>query len=66
MPCSIRRATRPDPFLSFADGVRAGRRLTGRVTRLVPFGFFVEFADGVEGLVHQSERRRLSLSLRQP
>jgi len=95
------RATRPDPFQSFADGVRAGRRLTGRVTKLVPFGFFVEVADGIEGLVHLSElglppeagpmssvaveeavrpgdrltvyvkdvdreRRRLSLSLRQP
>ncbi|WP_323138307.1 MULTISPECIES: S1 RNA-binding domain-containing protein [unclassified Streptomyces] len=28
-----------------------GRTLRGRVTKLVPFGVFVQVADGVEGLV---------------
>ncbi|WP_433134701.1 S1 RNA-binding domain-containing protein [Streptomyces sp. CA-106110] len=28
-----------------------GRTLRGRVTKVVPFGFFVQVADGVEGLV---------------
>ncbi|MEU8760738.1 S1 RNA-binding domain-containing protein [Streptomyces sp. NPDC048659] len=45
------RAVRPDPFLAFADGVEAGGTLRGRVTKVVPFGFFVRVADGVEGLV---------------
>ncbi|GAA3805901.1 S1 RNA-binding domain-containing protein [Streptomyces phyllanthi] len=49
------RATRPDPFQAFADGVAVGRTLRGQVTKLVPFGVFVEVADGVEGLVHVSE-----------
>ncbi|WP_346767984.1 S1 RNA-binding domain-containing protein [Streptomyces sp. JB150] len=33
----------------------AGQKLRGRVTKLVPFGVFVEVADGVEGLVHLRE-----------
>ncbi|MGI5511456.1 S1 RNA-binding domain-containing protein [Streptomyces sp. CA-106131] len=35
----------------FADGVAVGRTLRGRVTKVVPFGFLVQVADGVEGLV---------------
>ncbi|MGX1541257.1 S1 RNA-binding domain-containing protein [Streptomyces adustus] len=49
------RAMQADPFLHFTDGIVVGHRLTGRVTRLVPFGVFVEVADGVQGLVHLSE-----------
>jgi small subunit ribosomal protein S1 len=49
------RAMRPDPFQAFADGIAVGRTLRGRVTKLVPFGAFVEVADGVEGLVHLGE-----------
>ncbi|MDQ0786969.1 S1 RNA-binding domain-containing protein [Streptomyces sp. B3I8] len=45
------RARQPDPFQTFADHVRVGQPLRGRVTKLLPFGFFVEVADGVEGLV---------------
>ncbi|MFE3852826.1 S1 RNA-binding domain-containing protein [Streptomyces griseorubiginosus] len=33
----------------------AGQRLSGRVTKLVLCGVFVEVADGIEGLVHLSE-----------
>ncbi|MEV5510216.1 S1 RNA-binding domain-containing protein [Streptomyces orinoci] len=49
------RATRPDPFQAFADGVSVGRTLRGRVTKLLPFGVFVRVADGIEGLVHLRE-----------
>ncbi|WP_017588692.1 S1 RNA-binding domain-containing protein [Nocardiopsis ganjiahuensis] len=49
------KATQPDPFQVFADSAREGRVLCGRVTKLVPFGVFVEVADGVEGLVHLRE-----------
>ncbi len=44
------RATRPDPFQMFAV---PGRPVRGRVTEVVPFGVFVEVADGVEGLLHR-------------
>ncbi|MFE6222619.1 MULTISPECIES: S1 RNA-binding domain-containing protein [unclassified Streptomyces] len=47
------KATRPDPFDRLADeGVAVGATLRGTVTKLVPFGAFVEVADGVEGLIH--------------
>jgi small subunit ribosomal protein S1 len=49
------RDTQPDPFQAFADGIAVGRTLRGRVTELVPFGVFVQVADGVEGLVHLRE-----------
>jgi ribosomal protein S1 len=49
------RATEPDPFQAFADGVSVGQKLRGQVTALVPFGVFVQVADGVEGLVHLRE-----------
>ena len=45
------RATRPDPFQVFADRTAMGRKLHGRVTKLVPFGVFIQVTDGVEGLV---------------
>ncbi|WP_234365185.1 S1 RNA-binding domain-containing protein [Streptomyces sp. RTd22] len=49
------KATQPDPFQEFADNVRAGRRLRGQVTKLVPFGAFVQVAEGIEGLVPLQE-----------
>ncbi len=49
------RATQPDPFLAFAEGITVGQRLTGQVTKLVPFGVFVQVTDGVEGLVRLPE-----------
>ncbi|MGW0333952.1 S1 RNA-binding domain-containing protein [Streptomyces sp. NPDC003011] len=49
------RATQPDPFPVFADGLAVGRPLRGKVTKLVPFGVFVEVAEGIEGLVQLSE-----------
>lgn len=32
-----------------------GQRVKGRISKLVPYGAFVELAEGVEGLVHVSE-----------
>ncbi|MFI9724529.1 S1 RNA-binding domain-containing protein [Streptomyces sp. NPDC052396] len=52
------RATQPDPFQTFADGTAVGKTLQGRVTKLVPFGAFVQVANGIEGLVHLRELTR--------
>ncbi|MFJ7592051.1 S1 RNA-binding domain-containing protein [Streptomyces sp. NPDC097617] len=41
--------------MPFAD--QAGIVTTGQVTKLIPFGAFVRIADGVEGLVHNTEFR---------
>ncbi|MFI6099736.1 S1 RNA-binding domain-containing protein [Lentzea sp. NPDC051213] len=49
------RATQPDPFQAFADDVTVGQELRGRVTKLVPFGVFVEVADGINGFVHKDD-----------
>ncbi len=45
------RALEADPFQQFADDVPEGAEVAGTVTKIVPFGFFVCVADGVEGLV---------------
>lgn len=44
-----------DPFQTAAANVTEGSELTGRVTKILEFGAFVEVAPGVEGLVHISE-----------
>ncbi|MEN0019770.1 MAG: S1 RNA-binding domain-containing protein [Planctomycetota bacterium] len=44
-----------DPFQSMADEIVEGAVVSGRVTKILDFGCFVEVASGVEGLVHISE-----------
>lgn len=44
-----------DPFASAAEEVVEGAELSGKVTKILDFGAFVEVAPGVEGLVHISE-----------
>lgn len=50
-----RRATTPDPWHAGAAALSPGRQVTGTVSRLEPFGAFVELAPGVDGLLHVSE-----------
>ena len=49
------KATQQDPWQEFAGGHQVGQLVYGRVTKLVPFGGFVQVGDGIEGLVHISE-----------
>jgi small subunit ribosomal protein S1 len=49
------KATQQDPWQEFASTHRIGELVYGRVTKLVPFGAFVQVGDGIEGLVHISE-----------
>ena len=49
------KATQQDPWQEFATGHRVGELVYGRVTKLVPFGSFVQVGDNIEGLVHISE-----------
>jgi len=50
-----------DPWPAEAGGLEPGSDVTGKVTRLVDFGAFVQLLPGIEGLVHISElsERRL-------
>ena len=49
------KATQQDPWQEFAGDHRPGELVYGRVTKLVPFGSFIQVGDGIEGLVHISE-----------
>ena len=49
------KATQEDPWRQFARVHEVGDIIEGRVTKLVPFGAFVEVDDAIEGLVHISE-----------
>jgi len=49
------KATQQDPWQEFASSHKVGELVYGRVTKLVPFGAFVQVGDGIEGLVHISE-----------
>src|SRR5881296_3142097 len=49
------KATQQDPWQEFATGHQVGELVYGKVTKLVPFGAFVQVGEGIEGLVHISE-----------
>jgi small subunit ribosomal protein S1 len=49
------KATQTDPWQEFANSHQVGELVYGRITKLVPFGAFVQVGDGIEGLVHISE-----------
>ena len=44
-----------NPWESVGDRLKSGQRVSGKVTRVAPFGAFVEISPGIEGLVHISE-----------
>ena len=47
--------TQEDPWRAFARTHQPGDVVKGTISRLVPFGAFVQVSDGIEGLVHISE-----------
>ena len=49
------KATQQDPWQEFAATHRVGELVYGRVTKLVPFGAFVQVGESIEGLTHISE-----------
>jgi small subunit ribosomal protein S1 len=49
------KQTQQDPWQRVVEAYNVGDELTGKVTKVVTFGAFVEIMDGVEGLVHISE-----------
>jgi small subunit ribosomal protein S1 len=44
-----------DPWLKDVESMKAGDKVTGTVTRITPFGAFVQITPSVEALVHVSE-----------
>ena len=51
---SIKQTT-PDPWLDEAAKFKVGDKVEGTVTRVTPFGAFVQISPAVEALVHVSE-----------
>ncbi|HED24037.1 MAG TPA: 30S ribosomal protein S1, partial [Firmicutes bacterium] len=49
------RKTQPDPWTKAVQELDSGQLITGKVTRLVNFGAFIELRPGVEGLAHISQ-----------
>jgi small subunit ribosomal protein S1 len=49
------KATQEDPWQHFARTHQLNQVVSGKVTKLVPFGAFVRVDEGIEGLVHISE-----------
>lgn len=49
------KQTSEDPWRTLVKNYPVGSIIEGNVTKLVPFGCFVELGDGIEGLVHISE-----------
>ena len=49
------KATQTDPWQEFANTHEVGQLVYGRITKLVPFGAFVQVGDGIEGRVHIAE-----------
>ena len=44
-----------DPGAAALEALAPGATVSGRVTKIMPFGAFIELAPGIEGLVHISE-----------
>jgi ribosomal protein S1 len=49
------KQTMEDPAAKLREGLKAGDVLSGRVSKIMPFGAFVDLGSGVEGLIHISE-----------
>ncbi len=45
----------PNPWENIESRFPTGGQVKGKITKLVPYGAFVELEDGVEGLIHVSE-----------
>ncbi len=49
------KQTLEDPYAAEIEKMEVGATVSGRVTKLMAFGAFVELSPGVEGLIHISE-----------
>jgi small subunit ribosomal protein S1 len=50
-----RKALKDNPWDKIAQKYHLGDTISGKVTKIVPFGAFVKLPEGIEGLIHVSE-----------
>jgi len=50
-----RKALLEDPWGEAKEKYAPGKRVTGKITRLEPFGAFVELEEGLDGLIHVAD-----------
>jgi small subunit ribosomal protein S1 len=50
-----RRDTLADPWNNIGSKYKSGDKLTGKVSRLAPFGAFITLEEGIDGLIHISK-----------
>ncbi|MEA2020321.1 MAG: S1 RNA-binding domain-containing protein [Patescibacteria group bacterium] len=49
------KALKPNPWEKVRDNYQAGDLVTGKISKVTPYGAFLELEEGVEGLIHVSE-----------
>src|SRR6187200_3366340 len=49
------KQTQKNPWDQIEERFPAGQHVKGKITNLVPYGAFVEFEEGVDGLIHVSD-----------
>ena len=49
------KQTTEDPWIKLVESYPVGTIVDGKVTKIVPFGAFIELGQSIEGLVHISE-----------
>jgi small subunit ribosomal protein S1 len=54
MSLSIKQMEK-NPWDVIFDKYQVGQRITGKITNIADFGFFVQIANGIDGLVHVSD-----------
>ena len=54
LPLSMKQLVE-DPWLSEVENLKKGSKVEGTITRITPFGAFVQISPAVEALMHVSE-----------
>ncbi len=49
------KQTQTDPWKDIPKEFKVNQKIKGQITKIVPFGAFLELNDGIEGLIHISE-----------
>ena len=49
------KALQPDPWASIAERYPSGTLVEGKITKIAPFGVFIEIEKDLDGLAHLSE-----------